>query len=114
TLQLAFGIFGPNPVSDVIHAVVAWLPQLFVGLVIVVVVAALSGWVRDLFVSALSGVSYGRTLATIAQVLILVFGAFAALDQIGVAAAVTMPVLIATLATIGGILVRGGGGGGLH
>ncbi|MGE5830105.1 MAG: mechanosensitive ion channel family protein, partial [Micromonosporaceae bacterium] len=111
TLQLAFGIFGPNPVSDVIHAVVAWLPQLFVGLVIVVVAAAIAGWVRDIVAAALAGVSYGRTLATVAQVLILVFGAFAALDQIGVATAVTMPVLIATLATIGGILVVGVGGG---
>lgn len=111
TLQLAFGIFGPNPVSDLIHAVVAWLPQLFVGLVIIVVAAAIAGWVRDLVAAGLAGVSYGRTLATIAQVLILVFGAFAALDQIGVAEAVTMPLLVAALATIGGILVVGVGGG---
>src|SRR5258705_515130 len=28
-LQLAFGIFGPNPVSVLIAAVIAWLPKLF-------------------------------------------------------------------------------------
>ena len=35
TLQLAFGVFGPNPVSTMINAVVAWLPQAFVAIVIV-------------------------------------------------------------------------------
>jgi hypothetical protein len=42
-LQFAFGIFGPNPVSLPIAAVVAWLPLLFVAVVIVVVAAAISG-----------------------------------------------------------------------
>ncbi|MET8834475.1 hypothetical protein ABZV78_11230, partial [Micromonospora sp. NPDC004540] len=33
TLQLAFGIWGPNPISDLIHGVVAWLPRAFVAIV---------------------------------------------------------------------------------
>ncbi len=110
-LQLAFGIFGPNPVSTLIGDVVAWLPQLFVAIVIVVVAAAIAGWVRELVRGALDGVSYGRTLGTVAQVLILTLGIIAALDQLGVAASVTLPILITALATIGGILVVGVGGG---
>src|SRR5262245_42356719 len=110
-LQLAFGIFGPNPVSDLIQAVITWLPKLFVAVVIVVVAAAIAGWVRDLIASGLGGVSYGRTLAVVAQGLIIGLGLIAALNQIGVATSVTIPILIMVLATIGGILIVGVGGG---
>ncbi|MFG1953834.1 hypothetical protein [Micromonospora sp. NPDC048830] len=111
TLQLAFGIWGPNPVSDLIHGVVAWLPGAFVAIVIVVVAAAIARAVRDVISSALGGLSYGRILATGASVFILGLGVIAALNQIGVATTVTTPVLIAVLATVGGILVVGVGGG---
>ena len=70
-LQLAFGIFGPNPVSELIAGVIAWLPRLFVAVVIVVVAAAIAGWVKELIAEALGGLSYGRALATTAQVLVL-------------------------------------------
>ena len=46
TLQIAFGVWGPNPVSDLIDAVVAWLPKAFVAIVIVVVAAAIASAVR--------------------------------------------------------------------
>jgi hypothetical protein len=111
TLQLAFGIWGPNPISDLIAAVIAWLPRAFVAIVIVVVAAAIAKAVKDIISSALGGLSYGRVLANIASVFILGLGIIAALNQIGVATAVTTPVLIAVLATVGGILVVGVGGG---
>ena len=111
TLQIAFGIWGPNPVSDLIAGVVSWLPRAFVAIVIVVVAAAIANAVKDLISGALGGLSYGRVLATIASVFILGLGVIAALNQIGVATAVTTPVLIAVLATVGGILVVGVGGG---
>ncbi|WP_433384507.1 mechanosensitive ion channel family protein [Micromonospora sp. KLBMP9576] len=111
TLQLAFGIWGPNPISDLIAGVIAWLPRAFVAIVIVVVAAAIANAVKDIISGALGGLSYGRVLATIASVFILGLGVIAALDQIGVATAVTTPVLIAVLATVGGVLVVGVGGG---
>ncbi|PZF99061.1 mechanosensitive ion channel family protein [Micromonospora deserti] len=111
TLQLAFGIWGPNPVSDLIAGVIAWLPRAFVAIVIVVVAAAIANAVRDVISGALGGLSYGRILATVASVFLLGLGIIAALNQIGVATAVTTPVLIAVLATVGGILVVGVGGG---
>jgi hypothetical protein len=111
TLQLAFGIWGPNPISDLIAGVVAWLPRAFVAIVIVVVAAAIARAVKDIISSALGGLSYGRVLANIASVFILGLGVIAALNQIGVATTVTTPVLIAVLATVGGILIVGVGGG---
>jgi Conserved TM helix len=110
-LQLAFGIFGPNPVSALIAGVIAWLPKLFVAVVIVVVAAAVAGWVHDLIAQGLGGLSYGRTIATIAQGLVLGLGIIAALNQIGVASSVTIPLLVAVLATIAGIAIVGVGGG---
>ncbi len=110
-LQLAFGIFGPNPVSDLIARVIAWLPKLFVAVIIVVVAAAIAGWVREVISNALGGLSYGRALATAAQVVVLALGAFAALSQIGVASTIITPVLWAFLAAIVGVLVVGLGGG---
>ncbi len=110
-LQLAFGIFGPNPVSDLIAGVIAWLPRLFIAIVIVVVAAAIAGWVKDLIAAGLGGLSYGRALATAAQVLVLALGIIAALSQIGVAGSVTIPLLVAVLATVAGVIIVGVGGG---
>lgn len=110
-LQLAFGVFGPNPVSALLSGVIAFLPKLFVAIIIVVVAAAIAAAVRDIVSNALSGLSYGRMLANIASIAILGLGVIAALNQVGIALTVTLPVLIAILGTVGGILVVGVGGG---
>ncbi|MDT5038917.1 MAG: hypothetical protein QOE03_4102 [Micromonosporaceae bacterium] len=111
TLQLAFGVWGPNPVSDLIKGIVAWLPKAFVAIVIVVVAAAIANAVRDVVANVLSALSYGRLLANVASWFIIGIGVIAALNQIGVATTVTTPVLIAVLATVAGILIVGVGGG---
>lgn len=110
-LHLGFGVFGPNPISDLISGIIAWLPHLFVALIILVVATAIASAVFDVVSSAMGSLSYGRVVARIAQVAIIVLGVIAALNQIGIATSVTTPVLIAVLATIGGILVVGLGGG---
>ena len=111
TLQLAFGAFGPNPISDLLASIVAFLPALAIAIVIVVIAAAIAAAVRDLISSAMGGLSYGKVLANIASIFIIALGVIAALSQIGIAVAVTLPVLIAVLATIAGILIVGVGGG---
>ncbi|MCZ8377368.1 hypothetical protein O6P37_00685 [Mycobacterium sp. CPCC 205372] len=110
-LQLAFGVFGSNPISDLLAGVIAFLPKLLVALIIVVVAAAIAAAVRDIVSNALGGLSYGRMLANIASIFILGLGIIAALNQVGIALTVTLPVLVAILATVGGILVVGVGGG---
>ena len=110
-LQLAFGVFGPNPISDLIAAVIAFLPKVIVAIIIIVVAAAIAAAVRELIGNALSGFSYGRILASVAGIFILGLGIIAALNQVGIATTVTTPVLIAVLATIAGVLIVGVGGG---
>lgn len=110
-LQLAFGVFGPNPVSGLIAGIVAFLPKLFIAIVIVVVGTAIAGAVADLIRGAVGGLGSARIMATVAQVFIIALAVIAALNQMGIAITVTMPVLITALATAGGIAVVGVGGG---
>jgi hypothetical protein len=111
TLQLAFGVFGTNPISTMLNAIVGWLPKAVVAIVLIVVASAIAKVVKDLISAALSGLSYGRFVATVASVAIIALGVIAALDQVGIAADVTQPVLITVLATVGAILAIGVGGG---
>jgi Conserved TM helix len=111
TLELAFSVFGRNPVSDVLRSIVAWLPRLAVAVIIVIIASAIAHGVRDLLDGALGGLSYGRLIANLASIFIIALGIIAALNQVGIATTVTTPVLIAVLATIGAILAIGIGGG---
>lgn len=111
TLVIAFNVFGPNPISELLQDVVAFLPRIIVAIVIIVIASAIAKVVKDLVGSVLGGLSYGNLVANIASAFILFLGVVAALNQVGVATAVTTPVLITILATIGGILVVGVGGG---
>ncbi|MGX1806704.1 membrane protein [Nocardia sp. NPDC055321] len=111
TLQLGFGVFGPNPISDMLNGIVAWLPRLAVAIVIVCIAGAIARVVMDLIANVLSGLSYGRMMGRVAAVFIWGVGLIAALNQIGVATSVTMPILITVLAVIGGVLIVGVGGG---
>ncbi|MFF3866521.1 hypothetical protein [Micromonospora sp. NPDC001898] len=111
TLQFAFGVWGPNAISDLIRGVVAWLPRAFIAIIVVVVAAAIANAVRDLVTGFLGGLSYGRVLADLTAIFILALGIIAALNQVGIATTVTTPVLIAVLATVAGILIIGVGGG---
>lgn len=110
-LQIALSAFGPNPVSTLLADIVAWLPKAAVAIIIVVIAGAVARAVKDLVSNALGGLSYGAMLGTIASVFIWGIGGIAALNQIGVATAVTTPILITVLATVGGIAIIGVGGG---
>jgi len=111
-LQLALSAFGQdNPVSQIVDDILNWLPKAFVAIIIVVVAGAVANAVRDILGAALGGVSYGALLTRIASIAIIALGVIAALNQVGIGLSVTLPVLIAVLATVGGILVVGVGGG---
>ena len=111
TLQLAFSAFGPNPISDLLASVIAFLPRVFVAIIIIVIAAAIAAAVKGLIQGSLGGLSYGKALANIASIFILGLGVIAALNQVGIATTVTTPVLVAVLATIAGVIVVGVGGG---
>jgi hypothetical protein len=110
-LQLAFSAFGPNPISVLITSMIAFLPKIIVAIVIIVVAAAIAAGVKTLILATLGGLSYGKLLANIASIFILGLAIIAALNQVNIATTVTTPLLITVLATIGGVIVVGAGGG---
>ncbi len=112
-LQLAFGVFGQNPISDLLTSVIAYLPKVFAAFLIIVIAAAIGAAVRELLDATLSGLSYGAALANGAGVAILVVGVFAALDQLDIAPAIVTGIFYALLATIAGVTIIAVGGGGI-
>ncbi|HJU57229.1 MAG TPA: hypothetical protein VJ774_00630 [Actinomycetota bacterium] len=113
-LQLAFGVFGPNPVSDLIAGIIAYLPNLFAAVVILVIVAALAKVVTDLLSAALGAVSGGEWIARAAGMAILVIGIFAALNQLQIAPEIVNGLFYALLAIVVGVAVVAFGGGGIQ
>lgn len=109
----AFGVFGPNPISTYLTAIIAYLPLVFVAILIIVISAAIAAAVKVLIQSTLGGLSYGKTLANLASFVIIALGVTAALGQLHVATNVVNAVLYAALAAVVGIAVVAIGGGGI-
>lgn len=112
-LQMAFGVFGENPISDLLTSVIAYLPKVFAAFLIIVIAAAIGAAVRELLDATLAGLSYGSALANGVGVAILVVGVFAALDQLDIAPAIVTGIFYALLATIAGVTIIAVGGGGI-
>jgi hypothetical protein len=113
-LSAAFGVFGNNPISSYLHAIVAYLPLVFVAIIIVVIASAIAAAAKALIENSLSGLSYSKLLGNVASAVILAFGVVAALDQLHIATDVVNAVLYATLATIVGVVIVAVGGGGIR
>ena len=112
-LQLAFGVFGPNPISDLIKGAIAYLPNVFVAIVIIVIGAAIAAAVKEVVEAALGGLSYGRALAIAASSAIIVLAVFAALEQLQIAPAIVRGLFFALLAIVVGSAIVAIGGGGI-
>lgn len=113
-LELAFGVFGPNPISDLLTRVIAFLPNIFVAIVLVVIAASIATGVREVVYASLGGLTYGRFLANASSVAILIIGAFAALNQLSIAPAIVNGLFYAMLAIIVGVTIVAVGGAGIQ
>lgn len=113
-LQMAFGVFGDNPVSDLLQGVIAYLPKVVAAILIVVIGAAVAAVVKELIEASLGGLEYGKTLAVAASTAILVTAIFAALNQLQIAPAIVNGLFYAVLATVAGSAIIAIGGGGIR
>ena len=113
-LTMAFGVFGENPVSDMLASVIAFLPKVFVAIVIVVIASAIAAGARELTVASLGGLSYGKMLGNIASAAILAIGVFMALNQLEIAPAIVNGLFYALLAVVAGSAIIAIGGGGIQ
>jgi hypothetical protein len=113
-LQLAFGVFGANPISDLLRGLIAYLPNIFVAILILVIAAAVARAVTELLSNLLSAMQGGQLLARGAGIAILVFAAFAALDQLQIAPRIVTGLWYAILAAVVGSVIVAVGGGGIR
>lgn len=113
-LQLAFGVFGPNPISAILTEIIAFLPNVFVAVVIVTLAAAFASGAKQLIGAALGSLSYGRLVANVAAAAILIVGITAALNQLQIAPAIVNGLFYALLACIVGVTIVAVGGGGIQ
>ncbi len=112
-VSTAFGVFGSNPISDYLRAVISYLPLVFVAIIIVVIAAAIAAAVKGLIQNSLGSLSYGKILANVASIVILALGVIAALNQLHIATNIVNAVLYAVLAAVVGIAIVAIGGGGI-
>jgi len=112
-LTLAFGVFGPNPISDVLRGVIAYLPNVFAAVIVLVIAAVLGSVVSDVLGSMLAAVNGGSLVARLAGLMIFVFGVVAALDQLEIAPAIVIGVYYAVLAMLAGVFIVAVGTGGM-
>jgi Mechanosensitive ion channel, conserved TM helix len=113
-LQLAFGVFGPNPVSDLLTGIIAYLPNVFVAVIILVIASALGKVVSEVLGAMLGGATGGRWIARGAGLAILIVGIFAALNQLEIAPEIVNGLFYAILVMIVGSVIVAVGGGGIR
>ncbi len=113
TLQAAFGVFGDNPISELITDIIAYLPNIVMAIIIIVIAGAIAAAVKELIEVALANLSYGSALANAASIAILVIGVFAALDQLQIAPNIVNGLFYAMLAIIVGTTIVAVGGSGV-
>jgi hypothetical protein len=92
TLQLA-------PLSQLVGAIIRYLPSLFVGLAVILAALAIGSWAGGLVKNALGDSRHAELLATIAKYAIVFLGFSMGLNQLGVGEEI---IRIAVAAVLGG------------
>ncbi len=101
-IQAAASILGLTQISSAINAVLLWLPNLVVAIVIIVVAALIANFVAGIVRGSASEMGFGSPdlLAGIARYGIIVFAVVAAVNQLGIAPTVVNTLFIGTVGAV--------------
>lgn len=101
-IQAAASILGLIQISAAINAVLLWLPNLVVALVLLVVAALIANFVAGIVRATASEMQLGspELMANIARYAILTFAVIAAVDQLGIAPTVVNTLLIGSVGAV--------------
>jgi Mechanosensitive ion channel, conserved TM helix len=101
-IQAAASILGLTQISAAINAVLLWLPNLVVALVIIVVAALLANFVAGIVRGAASEMGFASPalMANVARYAIIAFAVVAAINQLGIAPTVVDTLLIGTVGAV--------------
>ncbi len=112
-LQMAFNVFGENPITDALEGLVAWLPKLVVAMVLIIIGGLVANVVADLVAGATAQQSYGSFLTRVTRIAVWLFFGLAALDQIEIGQDVVDTLTTAIFASLSAILIIKFGVGGI-
>ena len=112
-LQLTFDTLEITEVNDVLDDFVAFVPRLFVALIILFVVGALANWLRELLAGITADTPWGNLVTNAAVAGVWMLGVFAALDQLQIAEHIVRVSFTILMTTIGAIIVIKFGVGGV-
>jgi len=113
-LQIALSAFGTdNPVSVLLNDFIAWIPKLFVAIVIVIITGLVAGMVRNALTGILATNSNGPLLTNLAVAGVWLLGIFAALDQAQFAQDIVDTLFQAVVASLSAIIIIKFGVGGI-
>jgi hypothetical protein len=101
-IQAAASILGLEQISQIVNAILLWLPNLVVAIAIIVIGALIARFVGGLVRGSTSqmGFSNPELLGNIANYAILVFAVIAAIDQLGIAETVVNTLFIGLVAMV--------------
>lgn len=112
-LQMAFSVFGPNPITNALDGMVAWLPKLIVAIALIIIGGLVANVIGDLVRGATAGQGYSRFVTQLAVFGVWLFFGLAALDQIEVGRDVVDALTTAIFASLTGIIIIKFGVGGI-
>ena len=101
-IQAAASILGLDQISQIINAILLWLPNLVVAIAIVVIGALIARFVSGLVRGSTSqmGFTNPELLGNVAYYAIMVFAVIAAIDQLGIAETVVNTLFTGLVATV--------------
>jgi hypothetical protein len=101
-IQAAASVLGLTQISQIVNAIMLWLPNLVVAIVIVVIGTLIAKFVSGLVRGSTSQMGFTNPglLASVAYYAIVVFAVMAAVDQLGIAETVVDTLFIGLVAMV--------------
>lgn len=112
-VKMTVETLGIEALTTLIDDFVAWMPKLFVAIIIIFITGAVANFVKGIVSGATSGESWGNAATTVAAIGVWFIGGMAALDQVEVAADIVDTLFTVVLSSLAAILIIKFGIGGI-
>ena len=112
-IQLAVAALGISAIEDLINQLVAWIPNVIIAIILIVITGAVANFVRGLLAPTMANIAAGDILLKVIVGAIWVIGGFAAIDQLGFGADIIDQLWNALTTGLAAILVIKFGIGGI-
>jgi len=112
-IKMTVETLGITALQELVDDLVAWMPKLFVALILIFVTGAIANFVKGAIGGATASQSWGNLATTVATAGVWFIGGMAALDQVQIAGDIVDTLFNTVMASLLGILVIKYGVGGI-